>query len=159
MRKYLFILLSAFVLIYACSAEPPIDVVYTESVADVEKTVATIGVEGMMCEIACGGKIRKELSEIHGVANASIEYNEGENVNYAVVEYNPAKVNETELIRCINTISDGKLYAVKDMEVTRYAPAASSSAGQDDEVSMDASGFKTPGISDLVSGILRMITG
>lgn len=145
---------------FGCTSEPPVDVIYTEKAADVEKTVAKIGVEGMMCEIACGGKIRKELSEMNGVANASIEYSEGENVNYALVEYNPTQVNESELIRCINGISDGKLYSVAQMEVTSFLPSGNiHGTSNDDPVDMNGSQFEAPGITNILRAILKSVRG
>lgn len=144
-------------IVVGCQQAEEVKVTYAEKEAKVEKTVAKIGVEGMMCEIACGGKIRKELSELDGVANASIEYKDGEAVNFALVEFNPDRVNESDLMNCINGISDGKLYSVSEMEVTHYAPGASitRTVGSDD-VNM-SNGFELPGISDILRSFLRGI--
>lgn len=156
MRTVVFVFF-AFLFLGSCSEAAKVDVRIEERVADVEKTVAKIGVEGMMCEIACGGKIRKELSEVNGVASADITFEEGESVNYAVVEYNPSLVTEQELMSTINQISDGKLYKVSEMTITRYAPAARISAStSDDGVSMHAPSFEVP---SLVGVLYRLIGG
>ncbi|MFT6411660.1 MAG: hypothetical protein ACJA15_002491, partial [Flavobacteriales bacterium] len=72
-------LLALTVVVFACNSDvnPSVEVAHSEQVALSEKTIAKIAVDGMMCEIACGGKIRKELSEIQGVASAAIEFTEG----------------------------------------------------------------------------------
>ena len=147
-------------LLVSCAGEPSVEVHYSEKVAEVEKTVARIGVEGMMCEIACGGKIRKELSELNGVASASIQFEEGHAINYALVEFNPALVNETELISCINGISDGKLYAVKEMEVTSFAPSGDTdNSVESTAAEINGASFAIPGITDILAGFLRVISG
>lgn len=155
--KALWITFAAVALIIGCDQAEEVNVTYTEKEAKVEKTVAKIGVEGMMCEIACGGKIRKELSELDGVANASIDFSNDNQVNFALVEYNPGKVNEKDLANCINSISDGKLYSVSEMEVTHFAPGASlTRAVGSDDVNM-SNGFELPGISDILRSFLRGI--
>lgn len=146
-------------LLLGCNQEPPVQVVYMEKTADVEKTVAKIAVEGMMCEIACGGKIRKELSEMEGVASADIDYQEGENLNYALVEYNPQMVNEVELMKCINDISDGKLYNVAEMQVVSYAPGESMSGSEEsDGVDMDGNQFEVPGLTSILRAVINTVT-
>ncbi len=152
-----FAVMIRFVLLFAaltgvlgCSDSLPVEVVVEERVADIEKTVARIGVEGMMCEIACGGKIRKELSELSGVASASVEFLEGESVNYALVEFNPELVTERQLIETINGISDGRLYNVSEMVITRYAPSGDRAhASGHDGVNMKTPQFVVPGILDV----------
>lgn len=146
-------------LLLGCNQEPPVQVVYMEKTADVEKTVAKIAVEGMMCEIACGGKIRKELSEMEGVASADIDYTEGENLNYAVVEYNPQMVNEVELMKCINDISDGKLYNVAEMQVVSYAPGQNGSGSSESgSVNMDGEQFEVPGLTSILKAVIKTVT-
>jgi copper chaperone CopZ len=145
------LLFAAFTSVLGCSDSLPVEVVVEERVADIEKTVARIGVEGMMCEIACGGKIRKELSELSGVASASVEFMEGESVNYALVEFNPELISERELIETINGISDGRLYNVSEMVITRYAPSGDHAhASGHDGVNMKTPQFVVPGILDVL---------
>lgn len=145
------LLFAAFTTVLGCADSLPVDVVVEERVADVEKTVARIGVQGMMCEIACGGKIRKELSELSGVASASVEFVEGESVNFALVEFNPDLVSERELIDTINKISDGRLYSVSEMVITRYAPSGDRAhASSHDGVNMKSPQFVVPGIVDVL---------
>ncbi len=157
LRNALF--LSLIAVVFACNSGSNVRIEHSEQVAQAEKTVAKIAVDGMMCEIACGGKIRKELSEMQGVANASIEFTEGADLNYALVEYNPDLVKEDQLIACINTISDGDLYAVKQMEVIHYSPSEEIEQGAttEDDIEMSESAFQMPGISDLIQRIFDSV--
>lgn len=146
-----------FLFLGSCSEREKVNVVIEERVSDVEKTVAKIGVEGMMCEIACGGKIRKELSEVKGVSCAKVTFEEGDSINYAIVHYNPSLVNEQELIKTINGISDGKLYKVSDMLITRFAPSATfNETANSDGVNMRTPSFEVPNI---VGILYRLVSG
>ena len=147
------------VFLFTCTPEGDVNVVYKEATASVDKTVARIGVEGMMCEIACGGKIRKELSELKGVASADVEFEDGQPTNYAVVEYNPNLISEVEMVQCVNGIADG-LYHVKEVEVTHYLPTSNASGAYDEqtsEVNMTIDGIRLPGITDLIHGLAHFL--
>ena len=154
MTRFVFVAAALFAF-GGCATEKTYDVKVEERVGEVEKTVAKISVDGMMCEIACGGKIRKELSELPGVASASIEYNEGDESDYALVEFNPELVSEDQLASTINTISDGRLYSVSEVIVTHYAPAGSESrTSSTDGVNMEMPQVVIPGVTDLVWNLI-----
>lgn len=85
-----------------------------------EMTVARLEVDGMMCEVACGSKIRKELLELGGVANADIDFDADREQNFAEVEFDPRQLTPEDLIRQIQAIADG-IYQVKQVEVTHFA--------------------------------------
>ncbi len=149
------ILFVALFAVGSCSTDFPVEVTVEERASDIEKTVAKIGVEGMMCEIACGGKIRKELSELNGVASASVDFADGQSTNYALVEYNPAIISEKALVETINRISDGKLYSVTDVHITRYLPTGNPiHASGEDGVNMQMPTFVVPGIADMVWNLI-----
>ena len=88
------------------------------------KTMARLDVSGMMCAHACGGKIKKELLEIPGVANATIDFENSRGVNFADVEYDPGQVSSDQLVAVITQIADGRLYGVDAVQVTHFAKAA-----------------------------------
>lgn len=150
MSKYV-IALSLLFAFLGCSEQEEVNVIVEERASDVEKTVAKINVNGMMCEIACGGKIRKELSELEGVASTSVQFNGGENDNYALVEFNPDIISEKLLIETINKISDGRLYSVKDVLITHYVPSKDlTQASGRDGVNMKSPSFVIPGLIDVI---------
>ena len=79
-------------------------------------------IDGMMCEIGCAGKIKKELLEQESVSSVIIDFEKGRETDYAIVEFDP-KGNTTENIYgTVNAIADGKLYTVKSIETTYYRP-------------------------------------
>jgi copper chaperone CopZ len=86
--------------------------------------MARLDVSGMMCAHACGGKIKKELLEIPGVANATIDFENSRGVNFADVEYDPGQVSSDQLVAVITQIADGRLYGVDAVQVTHFAKAA-----------------------------------
>jgi copper chaperone CopZ len=125
------------------------------------KTTATLAIDGMMCEMACGGKIRKELEAIEGVTLASIDFKDERPLNTAMVEYDPSKVDEKKLISTVNQIADGKLYSVKSVEVVQYErkelnrSSAKKTEG-DEEVSFDVQRvFKFPDVFHLLEKLIR----
>jgi len=89
-----------------------------------ETSTAKLEISGMMCAHACGGKIKKELLEIPGVANASIDFESGRDLNAAEVEFDPEAVTPESLAEVVNGIADGKLYAVASVQVTHFAKEA-----------------------------------
>ena len=81
------------------SQAPAVDTVYEEYHVEgtVDKTVAEMSVEGMMCEIGCVAKVRKELLEVPGVASATIDFEKDRQMNVAIVE-DDADVVEAEAL-------------------------------------------------------------
>jgi copper chaperone CopZ len=71
--------------------------------------------------------VKKELLAQAGVSNVKIDFEKGREFNFAHIEYDPSNCDATSLSTVVNEIADGKLYGVKSMEVTHFAPAAASS--------------------------------
>lgn len=99
----------------------PVDIVHSDRAGHTEETVAQLAISGMMCEIACVSKVRKELYDVQGVAHADIHFDKDLNVDTAFVAYDPALVQPEDLIATVQEIGDG-LYAVQSAEVIHYAP-------------------------------------
>lgn len=98
-----------------------VDIVHVDRAGSNEETVAQLAISGMMCEIACVSKVRKELYDVQGVARADIHFDEGSKVDTAFVAFDPALVDAETLIATVQAIGDG-LYAVESAEVVHYAP-------------------------------------
>ena len=92
-----------------------------------EKTIAQLEITGMMCEVGCVAKVKKELLAQAGVSNVKIDFEKGREFNFASIEYDPLNCDAKSLSSVVNAIADGKLYGVKSVEVTHFAPAAASS--------------------------------
>ena len=98
-----------------------VDIVHVDRAGSNEETVAHLAISGMMCEIACVSKVRKELYDVQGVARADIHFDDGFKVDTAFVAFDPSLVDAETLIATVQEIGDG-LYAVESAEVVHYAP-------------------------------------
>jgi len=102
------------------------EILFSESakVGAIEKTIAQLEITGMMCEVGCVAKVKKELLAHAGVSNVKIDFKKGREFNFASIEYDPLNCDARSLPSVVNAIADGKLYGVKSVEVTHFAPAA-----------------------------------
>ena len=93
---------------------------YTEIRAHVpcDSAVATLQVKGMMCEIACVSIVRKKLFDLAGVDAAKIDFQDGREINFAQVRYDPKYLSARDIVRQVEEIGDG-MYPVEFAEITR----------------------------------------
>lgn len=110
---------------WGCQSEQRVAVVERHEPGNSERSVARLEIEGMMCEVACGGKISKELIEVSGVAHAQIDFYANRLVNFVEVEFDPRLVEPEALASAVNGIADGRLYKVHEVDVTHFAQEAS----------------------------------
>lgn len=99
----------------------PVEVVHMDRVGPSEETVAELAISGMMCEIACVSKVRKELHALPGVASADIHFASDRETDTAFVAYDPNLVAAEDLIASVQAIGDG-MYKVAGAAVVHYAP-------------------------------------
>ena len=127
MRTFSLSALLAATLLSSCGGPKPpaVDTVYEEfhKEGTVDKTVAEMSVEGMMCEVGCVAKVRKELLEVPGVASATIDFEKDRKLNVAVAEYDADVVDAEVLVAKVTAIGDG-MYPVHRMAVTHHGEAA-----------------------------------
>ncbi len=119
------VIVISFLTITSCGNETEhYDTILTEinEVGEVNKTTAKLEIKGMMCEVGCVSKIKKELLEKKGVLNVTIDYDSDREMDFATVEYDPEIETSESLILAVTTIADGKLYGVPSVVVTNYAP-------------------------------------
>ncbi len=110
----------------AASAE--VTVTHREVKSEVVKTVANLSIEGMTCSAGCGGKIQKDLQALTGVIETKLDFEEERPQNVIAVEYNPETLSEQDLIRCVNSVADGR-YQVRSAEVISYKGLQASQGG------------------------------
>lgn len=87
---------------------------------------ADISIDGMSCEMMCGGSIKKALAKLPGVASTEIEFIEGDERDHAIVSYDDTKVTDAEMIDAIQTLHDGQ-YKVMEVKVIKEVISATSS--------------------------------
>lgn len=107
-----------------CASECSYEVTEEFEPGSTETSTAKLEISGMMCAHACGGKIKKELLEMPGVANAAIEFESGRELNAAQVEFDPKLVSPDDLAAKVAAIADGKLYSVASVQITHFAKEA-----------------------------------
>ena len=77
-------------------------------------------IEGMMCEVGCASKIKKELLEQDAVSSVIIDFDKERENDFAIVEYDPMGNTEFNIWNSVNMIADWKLYDVIAVETTYY---------------------------------------
>lgn len=98
-----------------------IEIGHVDRAGQMEETVAELAISGMMCEIACVSKVRKELYDLPGVTRADIQFDADRTVDTALVVFDPSVVAAEVLIATVEEIGDG-LYDVEAAQVVHYAP-------------------------------------
>jgi copper chaperone CopZ len=114
-HKYLFI--SLVVVFSACNSTPETIVLRREKVVKTTKTKVsgtkkmTAEIEGMTCEMGCGGSIRKALKETGGVERVQYDFVEGRKKQVAVVTYDAAKTDVLKMLQLIQSINEKQFTA------------------------------------------------
>ena len=125
-------------------------------------TMADISIDGMTCEMMCGGSIKKALGALPGIASTEIEFFEGDERDHAIVTFDESKVKDAQMIEAIQGLYDGqyKVLAVKITKQVKAGSSASSEAATTKEehpVSVLApAAVILPGILSLLSHVLRL---
>ena len=123
MRFLLVILIVAFT-ITGCETIPndTTTPIFTEVIKEGPESRRTLRleIEGMMCEVGCASKIKKELLEQAAVSSVIIDFDKYRETDFAIVEYDPKGNTQINIYNCVNMIADRKLYNVKSVETTFY---------------------------------------
>ncbi|MFN0032174.1 MAG: heavy-metal-associated domain-containing protein [Flavobacteriales bacterium] len=126
--------------------------------SEVVKTVATLSIEGMTCSSGCGGKIQQELRAMAGVNNTELDYADNRAANSVLVEYIPSRVNEQQLIACVNAVADGK-YKVKSVEILQYKGLQGTGGGAAGDADVTSNNYLTDAFQlfNLVQSLLKVV--
>lgn len=122
-----------------------------------------IEIDGMVCEMGCGGAIRKELKASGGVSRCSFDF-AGENVtSSASIEFDKDKISADEISALIRKLNDGQ-FTVGKMSTETVAPELKNAndSGQTESNSKKAapinvssnSGIQLPNFIDLLSELI-----
>jgi copper chaperone CopZ len=112
--KNLFLVLSValFSIATSCSSEAKTEnkVALEQKTDENAKPVAnqqlTIEVMGMVCEMGCGGSIRKEMKATNGVTKCSFDFEDEREVNVATIDFDDSKITEEEIILALTTMNE-----------------------------------------------------
>jgi copper chaperone CopZ len=124
--------------------------------------IADLGIEGMSCEMMCGGSIKKALAKLPGIASTEIQFIEGDERDHAIVTYDETKVTDTEMVEAIQALHEGQ-YKVLSVTITkqvRGTAAGTEPAGEQQEeegvsVSLPSSDVVLPSIITLLTSVFR----
>ncbi len=98
-----------------------------ELVSVIPNRKLTLEVEGMVCEMGCGGTIRKELKSTGAVAQCSFDF-KGENVpSTATIEFDKDKISADQIAKMIKELNDGQFSVSKMSTETITAEVSESS--------------------------------
>lgn len=134
-----------------------------ELVSVIPNRSLTLDVDGMVCEMGCGGSIRKELKKTGAVARCSFDF-KGENVSStATIEFDKDKISADQIAHLIKQLNEGQ-FSVANMTTetiavehskSSNAQATKSSDKATAPVQMDGgSGIQLPNFLGLLSELL-----
>ncbi|GAA6767223.1 hypothetical protein AAFH68_31720 [Flavobacterium sp. CGRL1] len=73
---------------------------------------ASFKIEGMTCAMGCAKTIEKELSNLHGVEKATVDFDK----KTATVTFDKTVQNQESLTKIVQETGDGKTYKVSDFK-------------------------------------------
>ena len=148
----------------ACSSEVQVDSNQKQSEVSEEELVVpnrilTVEIEGMVCEMGCGGSIRKDLKATGGVSEVTFDYEEDREKNRVAVSYDNQRITEQEMIERLAELNEGQ-FTVGKTETEEFQAESSTeekeskSSGTSNIDVASSSGFEIPNLLDLLSGLL-----
>lgn len=164
MKKIVFVLTTG-ILLSACSSEPKSENVETTEVETTDVVVnpnqlLTMEIDGMVCQMGCGGSIRKGLKETNGVASVEFDYEDERKTNVAKIAYDKSIVSSEELIKVVANLNDGQFLvgtvSFEDVSTpVKSTKTSSVKTNEEPKVEVSSSYVKLPNLLDLFSGLLR----
>lgn len=156
----------AVVLLFACSKSPSAsmgDTVADRSVVEVAistgepMATADLTIGGMSCQMMCGNMIKGALAKVPGVTKAEVEYTDGSETGHAKVTYDPAKVDDAQLVSAVQALADGQ-YTVSAIAVKKQVKHASAkrSDKEEEEPSSLLSEVPMPNLVGMLFGLVRI---
>lgn len=166
MKKIAFAALT-FALLFSCSSSEETvkdenDAVQEEKASEqvdvVPDRILTMELKGMVCQMGCGGSIRKELKATGGVESCEFDFDEDREIDIAKIKFDKDKITVDEIVNVVSKINDGQ-FDVVSTKSEDYYPAKtndnSTNAEEELKVNMSSSsGSYSLNIFDLISGLL-----
>ena len=119
--KLLFYFLFSLTLVYSCNQKEDVVILKRQKLSETQKnpkpkketpnTVLELDIEGMTCELGCGGSIRVGVKELGGIHRVRFDFKEGQKKQRAYVSYDSKKVDKNQIIEEIEKLNDGQFIA------------------------------------------------
>lgn len=158
------IVISSLIILGSCSSEPAVKHLRTERVSTEKKVavvpnhILTMEVEGMTCEMGCGGSIRKELKSTGGVSRVEFDFVEGRKVQSARISYDDKKISQQEMLKIVTTMNDKQFKVGKssteNLDQSLNSCNESTPDCEEQNVEISESEFAIPNLIDILSGII-----
>ena len=168
--RSLFPLIAGAVLFASCSNnDQPVAEVALPGVERVVKEVvissgeplaiADLSIDGMSCEMMCGGSIKKALAKLPGIASTEIQFIEGDERDHAIVTYDESKVTDAQMVEAIQALHDGQ-YKVLAVTITKQVRGSSGASSDEEPADKEEKGVKAslPSSDVLLPSILALLT-
>jgi Cu+-exporting ATPase len=162
--KRIFLLVTIGLILTACSSEVQMDSNQTQDKLSnaelvVPNRLLTVEIEGMVCEMGCGGSIRKDLKAAGGVSDVTFDYKEDRNTNFVAVTYDSQRITEQEMIERLSNLNDGQFTVgekeSEEFQVEKSNEKNEAKSSEDSKIDVaSSSGFEIPNLLDLLSGLL-----
>jgi hypothetical protein len=114
MYKVLFTAIIAFSM-FACSTQEEKAVSKKEDQVENQQNVQveadrllTIELEGMVCQMGCGGAIRKAMNATGAVESCEFDFEEERAVDVAKIAFDKDKITVDEIVKIVSEINDGQ---------------------------------------------------
>ena len=118
--KILITLFFVSLIVFACdqvkTAKNDDKTVQTTKEKVVANKMLTFEIQGMSCEMMCGGSIRQELSETNAVEKCEFDFEDERKTNIVTVSYDQKKTTAKELIKIVTKMNEGQFKVGKSDE-------------------------------------------
>ena len=156
---------SSFLLLSACSSEPNVVLLRTEKKHTAVKPVVqanrllTLEVEGMTCEMGCGGSIRKELKATGGVQRVEFNFVEGEKIQTAKISFDKDKITADKMVKILTSMNDnqfkiGTMHS-EAIDIPASTEATKANADSPEKIKISTSTFTVPNLMDILSSFVN----
>ncbi|MFT5858557.1 MAG: hypothetical protein ACI865_000645 [Flavobacteriaceae bacterium] len=129
----------------------------------VPNRMLTVDIDGMVCQMGCGGSIRKELKATNAVGECSFDYEEGRETNTATIEFDKELITADEISTLIAKINDGQFTVGKSSasrveakeKITDDLKSIRTSSEDQNPVSISSkSDYQLPNLLEIFSNLL-----
>ncbi len=126
----------------------------TSESATLANAVANLEIDGMACEVMCGGKIKETLDGMTGVVSCDLDFDK----KLATVKFDNNSTSKNDMISVIQELNEGQFKVLSSDEKTLNNSddeEVFNSNGSEQSVEVISAGnFKFPNILDALTEIL-----
>mgnify|MGYP003394414664 FL=1 len=124
-------------------------------------TTADLKIDGMSCMMSCGRSIEKALAALPGISKTTIQFNEGDEADHAIVTYDEKVVTDAQMIEAVKAVHNGA-YKVMAVSITKQVKGGTGQveenqkAKEKEDVTASLPEMIIPGLIELLSQVVRL---